>query len=109
MAQKRKYVAAKDPRKKYPKLRESLRRRVFAMSDECGICHRQVDKTLESGTDLSPELDEIIPVALDGSPYDIENLQLTHRICNRRKGAKLQIVSTDPELSLNPMPTSKSW
>lgn len=107
MARKITYETARDPRKKYPKMREDLRKRVWAMQDDCGVCGRPVDKALQSGSPLSPELDEIIPVARGGSPYDIENLQLTHRICNRRKGAKME--GDDIEENINPIPVSKSW
>lgn len=107
MALDRKYAAPKDPRRRYPALRDSLRKRVFAAQDVCGICGREVDKTLPAGTPLSPELDEIIPVARGGSPYDIDNLQLTHRICNERKGAKM---AGDVDLKVeNPLPQSRNW
>ena len=107
MAQRRKYTSAKDPRKKHPKLREDLRKRVFAMQDVCGVCGRPVDIHLPSGSPMSSELDEIIPIARGGSPYDIDNLQLTHRICNRRKGAK--ISSDNLPVNLNPTPNSRAW
>ena len=107
MALKRKYAAPKDPRRQFPKLREDLRKRVYAMQDHCGICGNEVDKTLPSGTDLSPELDEIIPVSRGGSPYDIDNLQLTHRICNRRKGAKM--AGDDLPENINPLPVAFNW
>lgn len=97
----------RDPRRKYPKLRNDLRKRVFAMQDVCGICGREVDKTLPPGLPLSPELDEIIPVARGGSPYDIDNLQLVHRICNERKGAKM--AGDDIEPYENPTPNSRNW
>lgn len=107
MAQKRKYATAKDPRRQFPKLREDLRKRVYAMQDHCGICGYEVDKTLPAGTQLSPELDEIIPVSRGGSPYDIDNLQLTHRVCNRKKGAKM--AGDELASDLNPIPVSNAW
>ena len=107
MAQQRKYATAKDPRKRYPKLRNDLRKRVLATQDVCGICGREVDKTLPPGTPLSPEIDEIIPVARGGSPYDIDNLQLTHKICNQRKGTKM--VGDSLEQVDNPLPVSRNW
>lgn len=107
MAQKKKYAVAKDPRRQFPKMREDLRRRVYAMQDNCGVCGREVDKTLPAGTDLSPELDEIIPVYHGGSPYDFDNLQLTHRVCNRRKGTKM--AGDDLPANINPIPVSRAW
>ena len=107
MANKRKYSQAKDPRKKYKELRASLRKRVFAMQDHCRICGKEVDKTLPAGHPLAPELDEIIPIARGGSPYDIDNLQLTHRICNERKGSKM--AGDGIAKGVNPTPNSKQW
>lgn len=107
MAQKRKYTKAKDPRRQFPEIREALRKRVYAMSDTCGVCGREVDKTLAAGSPLSPELDEIIPIARGGSAYDIDNLQLTHRVCNRRKGTK--VAGDDIPKDLNPIPNSREW
>lgn len=107
MALKKKYATPKDPRKQFPKLRESMRKRVYAMFDTCGVCGRDVDKQLPAGSPMSPELDEITPVSRGGSPYDIDNLQLTHRICNRRKGAKM--AGDDLPENINPIPTSRAW
>lgn len=107
MALDRKYAKPKDPRRRYPALRDNLRKRVFAAQDVCGICGREVDKTLPPGTPLSPELDEIIPVARGGSPYDIDNLQLTHRICNERKGAKM--AGDEVPVIENLTPNSRNW
>lgn len=66
-----------------------------------------MDVTLPAGTPMSPELDEIIPVARGGSPYDIDNLQLAHRICNQKKGARM--AGDDLPKDANPTPTSKNW
>ena len=107
MATTRRYATPKDERKRYPAQREALRRRVYAMTDVCGICGRTVDKTLPAGSPLSPELDEIIPISRGGSAYDIDNLQLTHRICNRRKGAKMP--GDDHPENINPTPNSRAW
>lgn len=97
----------KDPRKTHPELRASIRRRVYAMYDHCAICGREVDTTLKPGTPLSPELDEIIPVSRGGSPYDIDNIQLTHKICNLRKGSKMP--GDELPGGINPIPQSRNW
>lgn len=46
----------------------------------CGICMQPLS--------LPIEIDHIIPLARGGS-HDMENLQATHRSCNRRKSSKL--------------------
>lgn len=107
MAQKRSYSTAKDPRKVHPRLRNNLRKRVYATQSECGVCGNFVDVTLAAGSPMSPELDEIVPVSRGGSPYDIDNLQLTHRVCNRRKGA--QMPGDKLAEDLNPTPNSRAW
>lgn len=107
MAQLRKRQAPKDPRRQFPELRAALRKRIYAMQDTCGVCGRSVDKSLPAGSPLSPELDEIVPIARGGSAYDIDNLQLTHRTCNRRKGTKM--AGDDLPKNINPIPTSRAW
>lgn len=78
----------------------------MATQDICAICGREVDKSLPAGTPLSPEIDEIVPVSRGGSPYDIDNLQLVHRICNERKGNRM---AGDERLAINPIPNSRNW
>lgn len=108
MANKRKYETAKDPRKKNPALRNSLRARVIATYDTCAICGREVDKTLPYLDPLAPEVDEIVPVSRGGSPYDWDNLQLVHRVCNQKKGNKM-VGDMDVKKIENPTPVSRAW
>ena len=108
MANKRLYKTAKDPRKQRPALRRSLRARVIATYDTCAICGREVDKTLPPNDPMAPEVDEIIPVSRGGSPYDWDNLQLTHRICNQRKGNRM-VGDIDVTKIENPTPNARSW
>lgn len=107
MPQVRKRPRAKDPRRQRPKLRDDLRRRVLNMYDHCAICGRPVDVTLPPNLPLSPEIDEIIPVSRGGSPYDFDNLQLTHRKCNRLKSNKM--AGDDLPKDVNPIPQSRNW
>lgn len=108
MAQKRVYSTAKNPRRLRPSLRDSLRARVLATYDTCALCGREVDKTLPYLDPLAPEVDEIVPVSRGGSPYDWDNLQLVHRICNQRKGAKMA-GDIDLKKVENPIPISRAW
>ncbi len=66
--------------------RRQLRARVLREEHDCGICHRPVDKTLPHGLPGSPEVDEIIPIAHGGSPYERTNCRLVHRLCNQKRG-----------------------
>ena len=54
---------------------------------------------------MSYELDEIVPVSKGGSPYDIENVQPAHRICNQRKSNKTSVIKTKNK----PLPHSREW
>ena len=77
------------------------------MYDVCAICGRPVDKSLPVYHPLSAEVDEIVPVSRGGSPYDMDNLQLTHRRCNRLKSNKMpgDVVNKN----VNPIPQSRAW
>jgi 5-methylcytosine-specific restriction endonuclease McrA len=74
-----------DPRSQRPPRRQ-VRKRVLAEEDTCWICNQPVDKTLPCWLPGSPEVDEIIPVSLGGSPTDRANCRLSHRLCNVRRG-----------------------
>lgn len=49
--------------------------------NQCILCHEQFSPV------SPPEVDHIKPVS-NGGEYRLQNLQLLHSICNRRKGAK---------------------
>ncbi|MDR2457920.1 MAG: HNH endonuclease [Clostridiales Family XIII bacterium] len=53
----------------------------------CAICGLPVNKTLSKFDPYAPQVDHIIPHIKGGSD-DLDNLQLTHRICNLQKGTK---------------------
>ena len=56
----------------------------------CAICGRPVDFSLKYPDPMCATVDHIIPIAKGGHPSDIENLQLAHFQCNRRKGEGLR-------------------
>lgn len=97
----------KDPRTRQPALRRQLRARIFASTEVCALCGKYVDKSLGPYMPESPELDEKIPVARGGDPYDINNLQLTHRRCNRQKSDKMPINFV--EVKVEQIPHSNKW
>lgn len=51
----------------------------------CGLCHLDVDMTLQSPDPGSPSIDHIRPLARGGDDTKA-NVQLAHRLCNQRKG-----------------------
>lgn len=72
-------IRARD-RKQY----ENNRKKILATQEVCALCGNIVDKNLPAGHPWSAEIDHKIPVSRGGSS-DLENLQLTHRKCNRAK------------------------
>ena len=94
-----------NPRRANGARRTALRKRVASMGMPCALCGQAIDYSLPAGEPMSYELDEIIPVSRGGDPFDIDNVQPSHRICNQRKGNKVQ-----PRQSENlPLPTSRDW
>lgn len=88
---------------------KKARERVIAMSDPvCAICQGYVDKDAPPYTPTSPEVDHIIPIIRGGSPYEIENLQLTCFKCNRKKGARMASDYEANEAE-NACPLSNNW
>ena len=83
--------------------RREVTKRVRAEESTCALCDKPVDKTLsmkpgEHGPkcpggacrgcvphDMRGEVDEDIPRARGGSPYERSNCRLMHRKCNRWK------------------------
>ena len=65
--------------------RDRLVRRILREETHCHLCGQRVDVTLMHGLPASPEVDELIPVALGGSPTQRDNCRLAHRWCNRKR------------------------
>ena len=70
---------------------ERNRQRIIMTQDVCAICGQPVDKRLKAPHPLSATVDHIIPVSLGGHPFDLDNLQLAHLVCNMKKGARLNV------------------
>ena len=54
----------------------------------CQLCGKSVNKHLKRPDPFSPSLDHIIPLSKDGT-HERKNTQLTHLLCNFKKGAKI--------------------
>jgi hypothetical protein len=70
--------------------RRQLRARVLREEDTCWLCGGLVDKSLPPNDPMAPELDEVQPVSLGGSPYDRANVRLSHRLHNQQRGNGLR-------------------
>lgn len=68
---------------------ERNKKKIFQTQTVCGICGKPVDFSLKYPHPLSPCIDHIIPVAKNGHPSDLANMQLAHWTCNRQKSDKL--------------------
>ncbi|MCL2492520.1 MAG: HNH endonuclease [Clostridiales bacterium] len=89
---------------------ERNRRKLLANEDVCAICGQPVDKTLPASDLMSAAIDHIIPVSKGGDPVALENLQLTHRKCNRRKSDKLPSVRAPEKPAADIRPEEwESW
>lgn len=86
--------------------RRQLRARVLAEETHCALCGGWVDQRLKhtpgghgkrcpggacpgcSPHPMGPVVDEDVPRARGGSPYDRDNCHLMHRACNGAKGVR---------------------
>jgi 5-methylcytosine-specific restriction endonuclease McrA len=80
----------------------------------CSLCHKFVDITLPMNLPngkrdpMAVEVDHIVPISRGGAPYEVDNLQLTHHICNRKKGTRMDSDYEGQDV-VNPLPLSNSW
>lgn len=94
---------------------ERNKKKIYASQHVCGICGRPVDFSYKYPHPLSPCIDHIIPVARNGHPSDLDNLQLAHWACNRAKSDKLfdygRLVKTAKQavISVRDLPLSMDW
>lgn len=94
---------------------KAARKRAMASKEPiCAICHMFVDVTLpmknEDGTrnGMACEVDHRVPTSRGGQLYALDNLQLTHMRCNRKKGAKMETDYDGLHVG-NPLPLSNKW
>mgnify|MGYP001613332884 CR=1 FL=1 len=91
------------------------RKRAIASKDPmCAICHKYIDvqmpmKDPATGrrNGLAVEVDHIVPRSRGGSLYELDNLQLSHSSCNRKKGARMAEDYVGEVV--NPVPLSNAW
>lgn len=87
----------------------AARQRAIASKDPvCAICHTFIDIEAPAFSPLAVEVDHIVPRARGGALYELENLQLTHSKCNRKKGMKMASDYDGPAVE-NPVPLSNAW
>lgn len=94
----------------------TARKRAIASKDPvCVECHNFIDVKapikLPDGTlnPLAVEVDHKVPISRGGQPYELENLQLLHMRCNRKKGAKMASDYEGMSATENMVPLSNPW
>lgn len=88
--------------------RLARKRAIHSLDPVCAICHTHIDIDAPAFSPLSVEVDHIVPRARGGSLYELDNLQLTHSKCNRKKGARMAEDYVGQAVS-NPVPLSNPW
>jgi len=90
---------------------EKNKKRILATQNVCGICGKPVDMSLKYGDPMAPTIDHIIPVAKNGHPSDISNLQLAHWTCNRQKSDKIFKTNKNEKIVIGNrnLPQSMNW
>lgn len=97
-----------NPRRANGHRRDQVRRRVLAEENDCWLCGLPVDKDLPPYLDGSPEMDEIIPVAMGGDPLERDNARLAHRLCNVRRGQQTKAALV-AKRTVQPFISTRSW
>lgn len=95
---------------------QAARRRAIASLDHvCAICHKYIDVTIPmkdpntgAWNGLSVEVDHIVPRSRGGALYALENLQLSHNVCNRKKGNRMD-SDYENAPAVNQVPLSNPW
>jgi 5-methylcytosine-specific restriction endonuclease McrA len=102
-----------NPRRTNGHRRRELVARVKATETHCALCDEPVDKSLHHLDPRAAVVDEDIPVARGGSPYDRANCHLMHRACNRWKStltlAEARVKRAGQTASVKPVVASSIW
>jgi 5-methylcytosine-specific restriction endonuclease McrA len=95
--------------------RQARKRAIASKEPYCAVCNEYIDIQLpmndpDTGlrNPLAVEVDHITPRSRGGDLYELDNLQLTHMRCNRKKGAKMAGDYSEGEVT-NPVPLSNNW
>ena len=89
---------------------ERNKKRILKTKHTCGICGKDVDKSLAYPHPLSPVIDHIIPLSKGGHASNMDNLQLSHMGCNRAKSNKIFENPSEPKVLGNRnLPHSTDW
>lgn len=65
----------------------------------CHLCGHLIDLSLYHNDPMSWTLDHLHPLAHGGAPEDMGNVAPAHRVCNSRKGARMNYTPQAPRQS----------
>ena len=85
------------------------RKIIFATQTICALCGKPVDFSIKYPNPMCPTVDHIIPISMGGHPSDLDNMQLAHFKCNRKKGQGLDTKKTPPCVSNRALVLSADW
>lgn len=101
-----------NPRRANGHRRDQVVKRVKAEEDLCALCDQPVDKTLHHLDPMAAVVDEDVPVARGGSPFERSNCRLMHRTHNRWKGTMTLAEARAKwfaSAESRPLATSRQW
>jgi 5-methylcytosine-specific restriction endonuclease McrA len=91
-----------------PEWAMARKRAIHSKDPVCAICSNYIDMEAPAFSPLAVEVDHIVPRARGGAMYDLDNLQLTHSQCNRKKGVRMDEDYEGLGFT-NPVPLSNNW
>lgn len=87
----------------------AARKRAIATLDAiCALCGGPIDLQAKMHTPLAVEVDHKVPRSRGGALYELDNLQLTHHKCNRKKGARMESDYPKGD-NIDYVPLSNPW
>lgn len=96
--------------------RLARKRAIASLDPVCVLCHKYIDISLPKKdpvtgiwNGLAVEVDHKVPRSRGGALYELDNLQLSHSACNRKKGARMAEDYIDNQPYTNPVPLSNPW
>ena len=67
-----------------------VREVVYSEESHCWLCGSWVDPALPRNHERARSLDHVRPLSHGGAEFDRGNLRLAHRVCNSRRGDRVE-------------------